>query len=222
MKRPAANADGQGESAKKRPAASTSGINQFLTEASKGADADPQDQQVAHRDKGKAEKFAKMLKAGAIPPHIAHMWQVESKKQPSCRQYQTSLVNTLMVKQPDGTYSLDTTNHMFESYRKVFVEQKAKETTRGMPKGVFLQSYYHGNLQALNESISKGEVLASKDEDSGVEYLSFREVSLSEAKVNQTGEIVKGSKTLKKDQAKVLEGLMKWQWAFKQVGWETN
>ena len=84
MKRPAANAGG--ESAKKKPSVSTSGINQFISEASKGTEDDPQDQQiVAHRDKGKAEKFAKMLKAGAIPPHIAHMWQVESKKQPSCR-----------------------------------------------------------------------------------------------------------------------------------------
>ncbi len=222
LKRPARNSVGVGVA--KRPA-SNAGINDFIAEAKKGTASEGQggddDQQLALRDKGKAEKFAKLLKAGAIPPHIAHMWQVESKKQPSSRQYQTHLVNSLMVKNTDGSYSINTTDHMFEEYRKVFVEQKAKETTRGMPRGVFLQSYFHGNQQALNESISKGEVLCSKDEASGVEYLSFREVSLSESKVNQSGEMVKGAKKLKQSEAKVLAGLMsemKWQWALKQVG----
>lgn len=32
------------------------------------------------RDKGKAEKFSKMLRSGQLPPQVVHMWEYESKK----------------------------------------------------------------------------------------------------------------------------------------------
>ena len=45
----------------KKPA-SNGGINAFITEAKKGTAGDVDDQQLALRDKGKAEKIAKMVK----------------------------------------------------------------------------------------------------------------------------------------------------------------
>ncbi len=208
----------------KRPAASKGEINAFLDATTEKDDkdkaGDQEDAVDTYRHKGKAEKFAKLLKAGALPPHVAHMFTIESKKQPSSRQYQTELINRLMVKQPDGTYAVNCEQNFFEEYRRVYVEHKAQDTQKGMPRGVFLHTHFHGDENALKESLKNGEVTSSRDEESGIEYLSFRVVKLSESKVNQSGEQVKGTKKVKHEEAKVMAGLMsqmKWQWALKKA-----
>lgn len=205
----------------KRPASNHKGeINNFIEDATNPKSEKAEVEDETHRHKGKAEKFAKLLKAGVLPPHIAHMWTVESKKQPSTRQYQTQLINKLMKKQADGSYALDCEQNFFEEYRQVFTEQKAKDSQKGMPRNVFLHTHFHGNEAALKESITSGEVTSSKDPDTGIEFLSFRVLKLTESKVNRSGETVKGTKKVKGEEAKVMAGLMsqlKWQWALKEA-----
>ncbi len=209
------------EGPSKRPATNSKGeINGFIDATKKDEGQPGEEGEDTHRHKGKAEKFAKLLKAGALPPHIAHMWQVESKKQPSSRQYQTQLINKLMKKQSDGSYALDCEQHFFEEYRQVVTEQKAKDSQKGMPRSVFLHTHFHGNEAALKDSINSGEVTSSKDPDTGHEFLSFRVLTLTETKVNRCGENIKGTKKVKGEEAKVMAGLMsqlKWQWALKEA-----
>ncbi|CAJ1436969.1 unnamed protein product [Effrenium voratum] len=158
------------------------------------------------------------MKAGALPLAVVHMWQIESKKAQSQRQFQTNLINGLFNKQTDGSYKMNTESHQFKEYQKIYVQHVAKDKKKGMPRGIMLASVFHGDSRAMEASLSKGELQSHKD-DAGMEYLSFRELQTVEVKTNERGETVEGSKKLKSQEAHTLAGLMskmKWEWVCKK------
>ena len=226
MKKPAACKHPEGL---KRPASS---INSFLDDVSKSKKTKKDDDEDEHegsgtedtpklRNKAAAEKFAKLLKTGALPPHISHMWQVESKKAASQREFQTDMINKLMVKKPDGRWKVQTDHQHFEEYRKVYQEHSVRDKSKGLPRGVMLASHFHGNADLMDQSIKDGELVVTTDEKSGLEFLAFRQLQVEDKMVNQSGEHVSGSKKLTKDEANIMAGLMsklKWTWAWKQAG----
>lgn len=177
------------------------------------------------RNKAAAEKFAKMLKSGALPPHISHMWLVESKKAASQREFQTDMINKPMVKKPDGRWKVQTDHHQFEEYRKVYQEHSVRDKSKGSPRGVMLASHFHGNADLMDQSIRNGELVVTSDEKSGLEFLAFRQLQVEDKMVNQSGERVTGQKKLNKEEAHTMAGLMgklKWTWAWKKAGITTR
>lgn len=211
-KRPAA--------AMKKPSSSIHSLVQDMkAEAAKEEEPEEEKGQQT-RDKGKAEKFSKMLKAGQLPPMVVYMWEYESKKAVSQRQFQTNLINNLFTRQEDGTYRMNTDSQEFKEYQSIYTRHQAKDKKKGMPRGVMLASHFHGDSRALDRSIADGEIQSFKDPESGVEFLTFRELSVTETKTNEKGETVSGTKKLKIDQAHQLAGLMnkmKWQWGMKEA-----
>ncbi|CAJ1358869.1 unnamed protein product [Effrenium voratum] len=175
MKRPAASEATSGAPTKK-PAANKLTINAMVDDIKTAASSKDDEEENQLRDKGKAEKFGKLMKAGALPLAVVHMWQIESKKAQSQRQFQTNLINGLFNKQTDGSYKMNTESHQFKEYQKIYVQHVAKA------------------------SLAKGELQSHKD-DAGMEYLSFRELQTMEVKTNET---VEGSKKLKSQEAHTL------------------
>ncbi|CAJ1402570.1 unnamed protein product [Effrenium voratum] len=187
----------------KKPAANKLTINAMVDDIKTAASSKDDEEENQLRDKGKAEKFGKLMKAGALPLAVVHMWQIESKKAQSQRQFQTNLINGLFNKQTDGSYKMNTESHQFKEYQKIYVQHVAKDKKKGM---------------AMEASLAKGELQSHKD-DAGMEYLSFRELQTMEVKTNERGETVEGSKKLKSQEAHTLAGLMskmKWEWVCKK------
>ncbi|CAJ1377389.1 unnamed protein product [Effrenium voratum] len=202
----------------KKPAANKLTINAMVDDIKTAASSKDDEEENQLRDKGKAEKFGKLMKAGALPLAVVHMWQIESKKAQSQRQFQTNLINGLFNKQTDGSYKMNTESHQFKEYQKIYVQHVAKDKKKGMPRGIMLASVFHGDSRAMEASLAKGELQSHKD-DAGMEYLSFRELQTMEVKTNERGETVEGSKKLKSQEAHTLAGLMskmKWEWVCKE------
>ena len=83
-----------------------------------------------------------------------------------------------------------------------------------------LHSHFHGDKQAMDASLQRGELESWKDSTSGVTFMAFRKVSVSKVKMNERGEVVEGQKKLTADQAETSAGLMsklKWSWNCNKV-----
>ena len=116
MKRPAASEATSGAPTKK-PAANKLTINAMVDDIKTAASSKDDEEENQLRDKGKAEKFGKLMKAGALPLAVVHMWQIESKKAQSQRQFQTNLINGLFNKQTDGSYKMNPVQRVPEDLR---------------------------------------------------------------------------------------------------------
>lgn len=148
------------------------------------------------------------------------MWYHESKKAPSQRAFPTEIINRLMVKGSDGQYRLNTDQQFFEQYRHVYTQHKAKDKSKSLPRTVMLASHFHGNEALLKESIANGEISSHFDKETNVEFLSFRELSISDTKVNEQGENVRGSKKVSQQESHALQGILaslKWKWHCKKA-----
>ena len=77
------------------------------------------------RDKGKGQKFAKMFES--LPDYVKTMYNEEAKKSGSCRAYRTRLVNSLFVRQPDGSLTTNLSAPMFEEYRRVWEKRYGRD-----------------------------------------------------------------------------------------------
>ena len=208
MKRPVA-----GPSMRK-PAAS-SGINETIRELKKEtALADDAPEENGNRDKGKAEKFSKMLRAGTLPPHIANMWEIQAKSaEIGERAFKTKLVNSLFKRQADGTLKVDTDQHFFEEYRSIYETHLAKDKRKSLPRGIMLATHFGGNERLMQSSLDKGELEVTYD--GNMEFLSFRELTVADIRGNESREKVQGNKKLKQEEAYELAGLMsKLKWSF--------
>ena len=211
LKRPAAaHVQAEAKKVMKKPSAGGT-ISTFVEEV--------EDNQLAlyeSRDKGKAEKMSKMIKNGSLPPEIVHLWEIESKKQPSERAFKTHLVNSLFSKQPDGSYRLDTEGHIFKQAKKTYSAHIAKAKDESWPKGIMIASYFHGDEKLFQKSVDAGELQSHIDEASGLEYFGFKKLSTTDLRGNEQSENVEGNKKLGKEQAYGLVALMdKLKWDIK-------
>eukprot|EP00435_Cladocopium_sp_Y103_P033011 s3046_g8.t1 len=218
LHRPAWASVSAGNAAKKRPA--NGSIKEVVGELQAGLGDQNADEgeegQLAVRDKQKAQKFHKMMSQGALPDHIVHMFNVESKKaKEGQRAYQSKLINQLFSKNDDGTYRLQTDRQEFQEYRAVFHQSIAKDKTESLSRTVMLASHFHGNETLMKKAIDNGELVAKRDPESQIECLQFRKLSSAEVRGNEEGARVQGAKKISREQAHVMSDvMMKLKWKF--------
>ena len=208
----------------KRPASSIKDVvDEMKNQASEPNDGEGTDQDDSgdKRDKGKAEKWHKLLKSGQLAPQLVDMWTHGAKESGKGeRNYRTSLINTTMAKQKDGSYAVNTDNHMYKSYKETFHKHISKDQMKALPRGIMLATHFHGNAQLMQASIDSGELQVCKDDASGIDFLSFRALKIEDVKGNVSKEQVESTKKVTKGQALEIEELMKklkWQFNFTKV-----
>ena len=54
--------------------------------------------------------------AGKLPDFIVNLFDNEAKNQPDSRKFQTSIINNVLAKQKDGTYTLTLKNEKIARY----------------------------------------------------------------------------------------------------------
>ena len=73
------------------------------------------------RDKMKAEKWARMKAAGALPEYLVNLYEEEAKHSPlGKRRFQTELINKLFVKR-NGQWEMDVSDVQFRSHKALCV-----------------------------------------------------------------------------------------------------
>ena len=87
-------------------------MNATIEQLQNGGDLD------GGRDKGKALKYQRMKESGALPNHVVHLIEVESKKASSKRNFITNAIHTLSVRETDGTLSLNPASAPHSKLRK--------------------------------------------------------------------------------------------------------
>ena len=216
-KRPASRA--ASPNSKKRPAAANKETIQDVVSEMKGQkESEDEGQDDERRDKGKAEKFAKMLQKGQLPHFVVQMWEHGHKTAPEgSRKFKTTLINRLMKRDASGQYRLDTDSHMFKEYQRTWENHVSSDRKHAMPKHMFAAHYFHGDEKQLQKSLDAGELKLTKDEESGQEFYTWRTLKITDSKGKEAGEKVEGTKKLKKEEAYELAGMMKkleWNFAF--------
>ena len=110
------------------------------------------------RDKGKALKYQRMKEQGALPAHIVHLIEQESKKSTSKRAFVTNAINKLFSRQEDGSSSLNLKDPLFQ---------------KALPESVMCGLYFNNNVQAFQNALKKGEI-ARVEDDHGIPYFAFK------------------------------------------------
>jgi len=225
LKRPASG-NAAPVSSKKRPGASKETISDVVAEMKDRSNAESDqgeedNEDGEKRDKGKAEKFAKMLAKGQLPHFVVQMWEHGHKSAPEgSRKFKTTLINTLMKRDATGQYRLDTDSHQFKEYQRTWENHVSSDRKHAMPKHMFAAHYFHGDEKQLQKSLDAGELKLTRDEESGQEFYTWRTLKITDSKGKEAGEKVDGAKKLKKGEAHEVAGLMKklhWDFAFSKA-----
>ena len=168
---------------------------------------------VVVRDKQKAVKFKKMMESGQLPPSVLYMYEHESKAAPQGRRsFQSSIINKLFTKQSDGSFRVNSDSGEFSQWNKLYERHTSKDKTKALPWGVMLYTHFGGNENAMKESLNKGE-LQRMDDEKGMSYLSFRELSTVKANINETGESTTGIKSITAgDRHELVECMKRLKW----------
>ena len=164
------------------------------------------------RDKGKALKYQRMKEAGALPNHIVHLIETESKKSSSKRAFATQCINTLFERQSDGALAVRLNHPMFQEAQSIYTKHFQKSSQRAMPKAIMAGLYFNSNESNLQAAIDQGDVIIVQGED-GKDYFAFSEFEISRVDGKTQKQTRAGNVSLKQEQAKELEK------AFNSVGW---
>ena len=124
------------------------------------------------RDKGKGIKFAKMK--DQLPAHILHMYDNEAKNHASPRQYRTMIINKLVQKDADGSFSLNVKDAVFEEGRQLYEKKFGKDTNKALPKSLMMGLYFQGNKTEFQKAVDIGEI--EEIEEGGKVFYSFKEL----------------------------------------------
>jgi hypothetical protein len=151
MKRPSASL--------KRPASS---INEAITKMQRGiskavedgADEISEDQ---GRDKAKGQKFTKMR--SFLPDHVLDLFERESTKASSPRQYKTMIINKLFVRDASGKLVLNLEDELFQEHKKIYSKKFAREEESAMPELVMRGLYFANSESAMGEAKKRGEII---------------------------------------------------------------
>lgn len=165
------------------------------------------------RSRGKAKKYKKLLDAKAIPDHIREMIEVESTKVSNPRKYKTELINKLFEANGKGGYEMTAKKPIFETFRESYHKRYGKDERQGTPRSVFLWQIFHGQEQALLDSIADGSV--QEWEQDGVKFCGFRKTKAGVEKVSSNVQRMEaGAQDLTQDQYKTLSK------AFSTLSWD--
>ena len=196
----------------KRPAAS---INETINKMQKGCPKPAEDEADENsedhgRDKAKGQKFAKMR--SSLPDHVIDLFERESAKASSPRQYKTMIINKLFVRDASGKLVLNLEDELFQEHKKIFSKKYAREEESAMPELVMRGLYFANSETAMEEAKKRGEIIPV---DCGNDKVFWAFTTFS--KGVETGRLEEQSllskKKVSKEQAKLLAE------AFKHVGW---
>ena len=101
--------------------------------------------EAVRRDKGKGEKYASMVRAGALPEHIQHLYEHVAQNKSSPRSFRTLIVNTLFEKLLSGRYELRDKHPMFIEAKEIYEKKYAKDTSIAVPKLIMKGMYFNGS-----------------------------------------------------------------------------
>eukprot|EP00438_Fugacium_kawagutii_P030640 Skav224036 [mRNA] locus=scaffold5785:375:815:+ [translate_table: standard] len=110
--------------------------------------AETHGKEVALRDKGKGEKWARMRAAGAIPPHILHLHDEGAKNSSNTRDFRTQVINALFEKNDKGVFELATQKKMFTEAFKVYQKKYARDESEGLAKSILCGLYFQNDEKA--------------------------------------------------------------------------
>ena len=112
------------------------------------------------RDKGKAEKFAAMMRSKSLPEHIAFLHNEGAREKTSPREFRTAIINQLFTRKVNGRYSLNDTAPLFQEARRVYEKKFNVDKQIALPKLV-LRGMHSGNSEsAFQEALAAGEIQA--------------------------------------------------------------
>ena len=169
-------------------------INKTIAELQEGlTDCDEE-----QRDKGKALKYKKLKDSGALPEHVTHLIEVESKKASSSRQFKSWAINRLFSRAADGQLVLNLQDGLFQESQQVFSSTFRKENDKIMPKSILKGLYFGNNEQAFQAALDAGDIGEVLEGDKVM--FSFREYRKKDAK-NISHQMNRSTKLDKKDRA---------------------
>ena len=142
----------------------------------------------------------------------------KSKKTPrNMRTHEPTRVNssTCSSRRTTGEDTPYAKKPVFESYREAFHKRYGRDERVGVPKSIYLYQTFHGNSEALEDAILKGEV--QQWEDEGVLFCGNRKTTAGIEKSSTSGQRLHAGETV----------LTKNQWntlskAFSSMSWDMS
>ena len=158
------------------------------------------------RDRQKAQKYAKMEKAGALPAAVKEAMEAADKST-NPRAAKTALINRLFRKE-GGVFVMVPNDPSFQRVQKHLDTRYGKEENTSMPYNMVLWEKFHGNKVALQQAIDDGDLAWSTYK--GKEYLSFNTVTQGRQKeMVESTELNDGKHQLNEDEHGQIEGWLK-------------
>ena len=158
------------------------------------------------RDRQKAQKYAKMEKAGALPAAVKEAMEAADKST-NPRAAKTALINRLFRKE-GGVFVMAPNDPSFQRVQKHLDTRYGKEENTSMPYNMVLWEKFHGNKVALQQAIDDGDLAWSTYK--GKEYLSFNTVTQGRQKeMVESTELNDGKHQLNEDEHGQIEGWLK-------------
>lgn len=162
------------------------------------------------RDKAKGQKFAKMR--DSLPDHVLDLFERESQRASSPRQYKTMIINKLFVRDASGKLVLNLEDELFQEHKKIYSKKFAKEEESAMPELVMRGLYFANSETAMDEAKKRGEIVPV-DCGNNKTYWAFTTFSKGVESGRLEEQSLSSKKKVSKEQAKLLGE------AFKHVAW---
>ena len=164
------------------------------------------------RDKGKGEKWAKLVGQGAIEPHILDMYQNPPKDQPK-RKYRTDLINRYFLRQSDGSLLVNASDAWFTQAKSLYEYRHKTNRDNLTTRLVFIGRNFQNDEKAFDRAVESGEVI--EVEEDGVKYYGYKQMIKSVKKGSRESMEFRAEKAMTKQDMKAIADLfseLKWKY----------
>ncbi|CAE7026132.1 unnamed protein product [Symbiodinium sp. CCMP2456] len=164
------------------------------------------------RDKGKGEKWSKLVAQGGIEPHIIDLYQNPPKDQPK-RKFRTDLINRYFVRQGDGSLLVNASDSWFSQAKSVYEDRHKTNRDNLTTRLVFIGRNFQNDEKAFERAVESGEVL--EVEEDGVKYYGYKQMIKSVKKGARESMDFKAEKPMSKNDVKAIADLfseLKWKY----------
>jgi hypothetical protein len=119
---------------------------------------------------------------------------VQSKQTDKPRKFKTDIIESLMIKQPDGSYAMNLKNMMFDQTKTKYEDSATIRSSEGLQKSTFVASVFHGNVALFEEAVKQGEVVVTHDR--GIQYYASRKFTQSASTGSTQRATIKGDRRM--------------------------
>lgn len=175
------------------------------------------EQDTNARDKMKAEKWARMKTAGALPAYLINLYEEEAKHSPlGKRRFQTEVINKLFKKNETGQWELDASDVQFQSHKALYEKRYNRDETEALPKSLLLGMYFQHDETKFTKALDQGEIEFVREEN-GVRFFAYRRITAGTDKGTDNTLTASGSKRGTKEQFEEVGALLgKLKWTLKR------